>query len=94
MSNVLEHIEHRPEMLKTLNEKYKPKRFIIRVLVYERDWRVPLKDELGIDYKLDETHFIEFTLETFEEETSIAGLKIDHIEVRWGEIWAVLSSRI
>lgn len=93
MSNVLEHIEYRPEMLKTLNEKYKPKRFIIRVPVYQRDWRVPLKDELGLDYRLDETHFIEYTQESFEEETSKAGLKIDHLEVRWGEIWAVLSSK-
>lgn len=90
LSNVLEHIEHRPELLKKLKSKYSPKRFLIRVPLFERDWRVPLKKELGIDYRLDETHFIEYTLETFTDEMQRADLEIVHMEVRWGEIWAVL----
>jgi 2-polyprenyl-3-methyl-5-hydroxy-6-metoxy-1,4-benzoquinol methylase len=93
MSNVLEHIEKRPEILRVLNEKYKPKRFIIRVPMFERDWKVPLKRELGLDYRLDETHYIEYTRETFTDEITQAGLKIDNIDIRWGEIWAILSSK-
>lgn len=93
LSNVLEHIEKRPELLSVLKKKYDPKRFLIRVPLFERDWRVPLKKEIGIDYRLDNTHFIEFTQETFLEEITKAGLQIDDMQVRWGEIWAVLSSK-
>lgn len=91
LSNVLEHIENRIDFLKVLKEKYHPKRFLIRVPMFERDWRVPLKKELGIDYRLDDTHFIEYSKETFEDEMQKAGLKIIDLDVRWGEIWAVLS---
>jgi len=51
---------------------------------------VPLKQELGLDYRLDPTHHIEYTRENFEEEVRQAGLEIAHIEMRWGEIWAEL----
>jgi len=54
----------------------------------ERDWRVPLKQELGIDRRLDPTHFIEYTLESFAAEMEEANLRVTHQEVRWGEIWA------
>lgn len=88
LSNVLEHLENRPEFLKRTAESLSPKRILIRVPVFERDWRVPLKEELGLDYRLDSTHFIEYTLETFSSEIAQAGLRISHQEVRWGEIWA------
>lgn len=61
LSNVLEHIEKRVEFLKKIIQQIKPKRLIIRVPLFERDWRVPLKKELGIDYRLDSTHCIEYT---------------------------------
>ncbi len=92
LSNVLEHIEKRPELLSILNKKYKPKRFLIRVPVYQRDWRVPMKEELGLDYRLDDTHYIEYTQEIFAKEMEEAGLKIKHMEIRWCEIWAILES--
>lgn len=88
LSNVLEHLEHRTEFLQRIVETVRPGRFLLRVPVFERDWRVPLKAELGIDYRLDPTHFIEYTLESFAEEMESAGLKVTHQEVRWGEIWA------
>ena len=90
LSNVLEHIEHRVDFLSTLLKNNTPERFLIRVPLFERDWRVPLKKELGIDYRLDDTHYIEYTLENYEDEISKAGLKISHLEVRWGEIWSEL----
>ena len=92
LSNVLEHIEKRAAFLKTLQQKFKPKRFIIRVPVFERDWRIPLKKELGLDYRLDATHFIEYTQESFREELHRAGLEAASLECRWGEIWCVTKS--
>ena len=90
MSNVLEHLHDRPALLRHLVERHRPQSVLIRVPCYERDWRVPLKDELGIDSRLDTDHKIEFTVESFTAETRDAGLRITHLESRWGEIWAAL----
>lgn len=90
LSNVLEHIEKRPEFLRSATSALSLKRWLIRVPVFERDWRVAFKRELGVEWRLDLTHFTEFTLESFAEETQEAGLKIVHLEVRWGEIWSEL----
>ena len=79
----------RLDFLKNLQQRFNPERFIIRVPTFERDWRVPLKKELGLDYRLDATHFIEYTQESFREELSQAGLEAASLECRWGEIWCV-----
>jgi len=55
----------------------------------EREWLAPYKRELGVEYRLDPTHFIEYTLEGFREEIEGAELKIASFEVRYGEIWSV-----
>jgi len=89
LSNVLEHLEPRVEFLKTVVGLTKPKRLIIRVPLFERDWRVPLKKELGIDYRLDRSHCIEYTAETFSGELQQAGLEATLTEFRWGELWGV-----
>jgi ubiquinone/menaquinone biosynthesis C-methylase UbiE len=88
LSNVLEHLNARPEFLRRMTDSVRPGRVLLRVPVFERDWRVPLKQELGIDYRLDPTHCTEYTLESFASEMMDAGLKVTHQEVRWGEIWA------
>jgi SAM-dependent methyltransferase len=93
MSNVLEHLKDRVNLLQGLQKRTDARRFLIRVPVFERDWRVSLKRELGLEWRLDETHETEFTLESFKDETSQAGLEIEHLEVRWGEIWAELKAR-
>lgn len=89
LSNVLEHIEKRVEFLQGIRNKICPKRVLIRVPLYERDWRVPLMEELGIDYRLDSTHFIEYRFEEFEKELNDAGFSIGQSEFRWGEVWSV-----
>lgn len=89
LSNVLEHIERRVGFLKQILAQIKPGRMILRVPLFERDWRVPLKKELGIDYRLDATHFVEYTQEDFVQELRQAGLRPSHLEIRWGEIWCV-----
>ena len=90
LSNVLEHIRERVEFLRMVVHHTKPKRIIIRVPCFERDWRVPLKKELGVDYRLDSTHYIEYTPEEFFQELQDAGLKSTLTVFRWGEIWSVV----
>jgi ubiquinone/menaquinone biosynthesis C-methylase UbiE len=89
LSNVLEHMDKRVDFLRDLKKRYQPLGFLVRVPVFERDWRVPLKKELGIDYRLDSTHHIEYLQEEFYSELDNAGLKPVHTEFRWGEIWCV-----
>lgn len=88
LSNMLEHVEHRPAFLKRVQKMIHPSRFLLRVPLFERDWRVPLKQELGVEWRLDITHKTEYTQKSFGEEIKAAGLKITHQEVRWGEVWA------
>ena len=90
LSNVLEHIIERTKLLQDLTTATKAKRFLIRVPVFQRDWRVALKRELDIEWRLDLDHKTEFSIEDFAIEMQIAGLAIEHIEVKWGEIWAEL----
>ncbi len=92
LSNVLEHIEQRIDFLKELNKKYNPKKFLIRVPIFERDWRVPLKKEMCIDYRLDNTHFIEYLQEEFFNEIKQAELNVNNYKINWGEIWADIST--
>lgn len=88
LSNVLEHLSGRPSFLRQVSETLHPDRILIRVPVFERDWRVPLKREIGVEWRLDPTHQTEYTLESFSEEMAEAGLLVRHLEVRWGEIWS------
>ena len=90
LSNVLEHLPECPVFLRRVQKTLKPERFLIRVPLFERDWRAPLKKELGVEWRLDGTHEIEFTIETFAAEMREAGLVVKHLEVRWGEIWTEL----
>ncbi len=87
MSNVLEHIMNRVEFLTRARKIIRPKKWLLRVPLYERDWRVPLMKEVGIEYRLDKTHYTEYTIEEFESELEESGLKITYKEIRWGEIW-------
>ncbi|RED44284.1 class I SAM-dependent methyltransferase [Aestuariispira insulae] len=89
LSNVLEHIEERPAFLRSLCQQHQPEKFIIRVPNYERDWRVPLKDELAVEYRSDVTHFIEHRPPELMAELEESGLRILKAEIRWGEIWVV-----
>lgn len=88
LSNVLEHIAGRPAFLRRLVALSRPSRVLIRVPLFERDWRIPLRKELGVEYRLDPTHETEYTLDSFAAELKEAGLGVTHQEVRWGEIWA------
>jgi SAM-dependent methyltransferase len=92
LSNVLEHLPERPKFLRRMHTNFGPSKLLIRVPLFERDWRVPLKRELGIDWRLDPTHEIEYTPESFNEELVQGGMEVIYIKIRWGEIWAEVQS--
>lgn len=88
LSNFLEHIENRIEFLENI-KKIAPK-ILIRVPMFNRDWITLYKKELGIEWRLDSTHFTEYTLESFQEELKDAGLNLKEYKIQFGEIWARL----
>jgi SAM-dependent methyltransferase len=88
LSNVLEHLPARPRFLRQIRQTLGPSRVLIRVPLFEREWRVPLRKELGVEWRLDATHETEYTLDAFAEELRVAGMALIQQEVRWGEIWA------
>ena len=95
LSNVLEHIEYRVLFLNTLKENIQwagQPHFLIRVPMIDRHWVVILKKNLGVEYRLDPTHFIEYTKAYFYKEMKACDLHIDSFEVRWGEIYATVSA--
>lgn len=87
LSNVLEHIEHRVSFLRRIQETLNPLKILIRVPVFERNWTVGYKKDLGLDYFSDDTHYAEHTQEGWVEEIESSGLKVKSKELRWGEIW-------
>jgi SAM-dependent methyltransferase len=88
LSNVLEHIEHREDLLRAIIERTRPNRILLRVPMENRDWLVPLKRELGLAHFSDPTHFVEYDEQSFTDELRRGGLTITHLQVSWGEIWA------
>ena len=94
LSNVLEHLPGRVDFLRKIRERLRPARFLLRVPLFERDWRVPLKKELGVEWRLDTTHETEYTQEQFAYELACADLYITDFQIRWGEIWCEASNRI
>jgi len=88
LSNILEHIENRNAFL--LKVKDLATKFLIRVPMVNRDWLTYYKRELGVEYRLDLTHNIEYTMESLQEELEKAGLRIERASIQFGEIWAVV----
>tara|TARA_Y100000589_G_C27190419_1_gene644559 strand:- start:701 stop:1465 length:765 start_codon:yes stop_codon:yes gene_type:complete len=88
LSNILEHIDERINFLNRLINTTKAKKYIIRVPLFERDWQIPLRKELGIYYYSDTDHKIEHTVEEFKNEIIKTKLKIKELRTIWGEIWA------
>jgi len=59
----------------------------VRVPCLERDWTVPLRNELGLSYFSDPDHELEYTPELLRAELSEAGWKMSEPTLAWGEIW-------
>jgi 2-polyprenyl-3-methyl-5-hydroxy-6-metoxy-1,4-benzoquinol methylase len=90
MSNVLEHIKNRRDFLTSLKNRVKPKKWLIRVPQFNRDWRVPLKREVGAEWRLSKGHFVEYTSDDFKDELNSVGLMPVVLEYIWGELWSVV----
>lgn len=90
LSNVLEHIDNRINFLKSISVLAPV--ILIRVPMIERDWITLYKREIGVDYLLDNSHYIEYTLKGFKKEVNQANLTIKSYDIRFGEIWAVVGT--
>jgi SAM-dependent methyltransferase len=89
MSNVLEHLDGRVELLRRIVESARPSRILLRVPVYARDWTVPLKQEVGLPWFSDPDHEVEYDPESLRAELAEAELAVSELTLVWGEIWAV-----
>jgi len=97
LSNVLEHIEHRVDFLKKLVgqvawQDEANKRLLIRVPMIDRDWITLYKADLDLEYRLDPTHYTEYTFADFERELGQAGVGVASHHIRFGEIYAVCNA--
>jgi SAM-dependent methyltransferase len=93
LSNVLEHLEQRSQLLAMWQAWYQPSVVLIRVPAFDRDWRVPWKEQLGVEWRLDDTHFTEYTQDQLEADIRNGGLVNNGIYARWGEYYAVASAK-
>jgi hypothetical protein len=89
LSNVLEHIEKRVDFLNKILEHHKPERILIRVPLITREWVSVYKKNIGIDFRLDPTHYIEYTEADLKAEILAAKMRISSMEVRFGEAFLV-----
>jgi 2-polyprenyl-3-methyl-5-hydroxy-6-metoxy-1,4-benzoquinol methylase len=87
LSNVLEHIAPRVELLRRLVEEATPQRVLIRVPMSNRHWAVPLRHELGMFAFNDPTHEVEYEPDQLRDELAAAGLAVTDQVLSWGEIW-------
>lgn len=89
LSNVLEHVGPRVELLRSLREEMGVGRLLIRVPAIDRDWVVPLREELGLDHFSDPEHEVEYTPDLLRDELATAGWSMGEPRLTWGEIWVV-----
>ncbi|MDA3855185.1 MAG: class I SAM-dependent methyltransferase [Candidatus Woesearchaeota archaeon] len=88
LSNVLEHIKYRVKFLKSLSSLSDT--ILIRVPMITRDWLSVYKKENGYNYKLDPTHYTEYTLEQVYDEMDKAGFRVESYHINFGEFYGVV----
>ena len=91
LSNVLEHIKNRVSFLQKI-KKTGPK-ILLRVPLFNRDWLTLYKKELHCEWRLDQTHYTEYTLRSLHKELTKSGLSIKKYSIQFNEIWAVVLSK-
>ncbi len=90
LSNVLEHLKDRKSFLNRI-KKLSPV-LLVRVPMIDRDWLTLYKKELGLEYRLDRSHYIEYTVKSLETELKEAGFILMHFTVQFGELWGVVQA--
>lgn len=92
LSNVLEHIEYRAKFLSALVGACRwssaGPRVLVRVPAIDREWTVIMKKELGVEWRLDKTHFTEYTDDNLIADFRLAELQLISLERKFGEIYA------
>jgi len=97
LSNVLEHIEDRVRFLKGLYAPYHlapPPILLLRVPMFTRDWITLYKKEQGVEWRLDATHFTEYTEQSLMDELSQADLTVESKTIQFGEFYGVVRRSI
>lgn len=85
LSNVLEHISDRIGLLTKIYNISNS--LLIRVPAIDRDWQPLWRKKNNIEWRTDETHYVEYLQEELEEELFSCGWKIDVFERKWGEFY-------
>jgi SAM-dependent methyltransferase len=88
LSNVLEHVAQRKALLVSLRERAGARRLLLRVPVLDRDWTVPLRQEVGLAHFSDPEHKLEYSPALLRDELAEAGWTLRETRLNWGEIWA------
>lgn len=88
LSNVLEHIESRIDFLSGLQNISNT--ILLRIPMRDRDWLTVYKKDHGFEYRLDPTHFIEYTLNDLKQELLESGWGIVEYSIQFGEFWGVI----
>lgn len=93
LSNVLEHIDMRVDFLRKIIKQANwkdevQKKILVRVPMIDRDWLTIYKKSKGVEWRLDKTHFTEYTLLQFKEELRDSNISIMNYRVQFGEIYA------
>lgn len=88
LSNVLEHIKNRKDFLISLHKI--SSMILIRVPMLTRDWLSVYKQQQGFEYRLDRTHYTEYTLESLNQELKQASWHLDQYSIQFGELWGIV----
>ncbi len=88
LSNVLESLPRRLDFLRAITGTIRPSRVLINAYLQTRSWHVPLKRELGVEWRIDTSHNIEYTRDSFKDEMMEAGFTITDSIIRYGQIFA------
>ena len=54
----------------------------------DRDWISIHKKEIGVEYRLDKTHFTEYTFLQFKDELDKSDIEITNYHIQFGELYA------
>jgi hypothetical protein len=55
----------------------------------DRDWITVYKKQIGIEYRLDKTHYTEYTYLQLKEELKKSNIEILSHYIQFGELYAV-----
>jgi len=91
IGNVLEHIDDRKAFLKQCSKV--AKKILITVPAFDRDWIVPYQKELGVEWRKNTDHRLEYTNDILLKELEESNYEVDEIYSRWGNYFCHATSK-